>query len=211
MGALACSDSVSLSTQTGDLVAVDAPPIAVTAFGVPETRTDPANERIPEEQQSQYAESRAEVLAIISSPSSFTERDRRLREYLADHRDFSLAHYLEQFAATRLLREATETVNPERIQAIDHYTRVLLRNGSPEAKLILIALQQLRGTWSRDELQRAARISMERGLVWTEKVCSTCDARSQDSRKAPLADEMLERKREEIIEAATQLQELAGL
>ncbi|NNE46478.1 MAG: hypothetical protein HKN37_07445 [Rhodothermales bacterium] len=211
MGSVACSDSVSLSTQTGDFAADDAPSIAVTAFGVPDARPDPADQRSPEEQQIQYAELRAEVLAILSGPSSFTERDLRLREYLTNHRNFSLAHYLEQFAATRLLREATGTADQERIEAIDHHARVLLRNGSPEAKLILIALQQLCGTWSTDELQRAARISMERGLAWAEKVCSTCDARGQDIRMAPLADEMLERKREEIIAAATQLQELAGL
>ena len=205
----ACSESVSpVSEQTapdGDGYASESTIAYGRADGMPSTRMWDSDEL-----QTEFARLRASILEILRSDAPTSTRDRRVRAILLETEDFELSHYVRQFAAVHVLRELLSDSPPSAIDAIDYYATLLVENASPEAPLILEALQRLRKRWTPERLAEASRLTAERGIAWVERVCRECSASKTPDGVPDYDKGRVARKVDAISRAADKLAKMAS-
>jgi len=206
----ACSDSGAPSPFAEESHGGTDADDQLVAYGIPDPLRKRTHDVTPQDVTA-FGALRVQALQLITSDAPFALRDRSVRALLKENDAFALAHYVEQFAAVRMLQEALREDDNRNIEAIAFYSDILVENESPEADLLLGALTALAGRWTTDRIARAAASTIESGLLWTEKVCPGCNVRQGKAPDDTFAaeDPAVITKRTQIVSAVAGLQTLA--
>jgi hypothetical protein len=102
---------------------------------------------------SEGSRANSEFVRILARAADWREADAGIRRALLEEHPVEVQHLREQWAATKILRShlLSGPQQPERLDALAHFTRILVNTGNPEAQLIARALVDLDGHISEQE------------------------------------------------------------
>jgi hypothetical protein len=109
-----------------------------------------------------------------------------VKTQLQAYQDHPQSYVVEQLAGNLMLRRylLKEDATPASLDAISHYTELLLRNNHEDASVLLPAFRALKGRWSPERLIASIDQSIGNARAWLDRVspCEDCPKQSQLSK-----------------------------
>lgn len=133
------------------------------AAGIPEAIEQPSNRSLAERKQAlEDFKADSKSFKALRNERSWREADRRARALLAMSSSVP-QHTRQQLAADCMLKhwllDGKQT--PDKQEALSFYTELMIRNRSPQAQILRLALERLEGAWPDDRIARSARIAAD--------------------------------------------------
>lgn len=159
-------------------------------------------------------DARIEMNRLVAT-GHWRNADAAVRSALAEPPESVVTQHLrEQIAAGLMLQAHLLPGNPgsERREALAHYTRLLVKGDSPEAGLILQALEALEGHIPEAERSALAAQSAAAATTYAARGlnCEGCSYERLLARMPPAAEGQMRHKAATILDAIGPLQEIAS-
>lgn len=131
------------------------------------------------------ADTGTDYASLLRSEAPLADKDRAAETLLASYTGAEW-NVVRQAVSAQLLELHLRNGSGD-TEAIGRYTAALVEAENPSANLIAPALEQLRGTWSAEQIAAAARTSHAVASAWLTQHCAECMHPSRASVSAPAA------------------------